>query len=284
MATSGPLGIYKLLPRTNCRECGLKSCMAFASALLRDEADPDACPYIAPENKDAISAIIENISPQEGFRETINTLRREVSELKLASIAEGLGARYQNGKLYIPCLGRDFIVRDDGHLESVCHVNIWVELMLLSYCRMSGQGMHSGRWVSYAELPSAAPTAPYFEKRCEEPLRALADAHTDTFLDLLSIFGGRKIDGFEADYAYVLHPLPKVPFLLLYTRPEPELGEDMPSSLRVLVDASVTTYMPKEAIIYIGRGIVEMLKKILSRHRECTKDLLAMQQGHINLD
>ena len=39
------LDIYKLLPRTNCRECGYLSCMAFATALRTDSSKISLCPH-----------------------------------------------------------------------------------------------------------------------------------------------------------------------------------------------------------------------------------------------
>ncbi len=39
-----PLDIFKLLPRTNCAECGRSTCMAFAAAIASGEAVPDDCP------------------------------------------------------------------------------------------------------------------------------------------------------------------------------------------------------------------------------------------------
>lgn len=38
--------IIRLLPRTNCRECGYPSCMAFAAMLSKQLAAPSRCPYI----------------------------------------------------------------------------------------------------------------------------------------------------------------------------------------------------------------------------------------------
>jgi ArsR family metal-binding transcriptional regulator len=38
-----PLEIYKLLPRTNCGECGKPTCMAFAAALVDGGASPGEC-------------------------------------------------------------------------------------------------------------------------------------------------------------------------------------------------------------------------------------------------
>lgn len=44
--------IFKLLPRTNCRECGFMTCMAFAAALGKGETALDKCPGLAdPENE-----------------------------------------------------------------------------------------------------------------------------------------------------------------------------------------------------------------------------------------
>ena len=39
-----PIEVHKLLPRTNCRECGLPSCMAFAIKFLKGEKRLDDCP------------------------------------------------------------------------------------------------------------------------------------------------------------------------------------------------------------------------------------------------
>ena len=40
------LDIYKLLPRTNCKECGYATCMAFANALRKDSSRLPLCPYL----------------------------------------------------------------------------------------------------------------------------------------------------------------------------------------------------------------------------------------------
>jgi len=49
------LDIYKLLQRTNCKECGFPSCMAFAAVLRNDSAKLPLCPYIS--EKDYMSLV-----------------------------------------------------------------------------------------------------------------------------------------------------------------------------------------------------------------------------------
>jgi len=53
MALTG-LQIYKLLPRTNCGECGPPTCLAFAMQLAQKKATLDACPYVSDEAKAAL--------------------------------------------------------------------------------------------------------------------------------------------------------------------------------------------------------------------------------------
>jgi len=52
------LSVYKLLPRTNCGQCRLPTCMAFASALINDHAQIGECPCL----------------PQNGYRQQRNAL------------------------------------------------------------------------------------------------------------------------------------------------------------------------------------------------------------------
>jgi acetyl-CoA decarbonylase/synthase complex subunit gamma len=50
MALSG-IQIYKLLPQTNCKECGFPTCLAFAMKLAAKQVELTACPYVSEESK-----------------------------------------------------------------------------------------------------------------------------------------------------------------------------------------------------------------------------------------
>jgi len=43
--------IFKLLPKTNCGECGVPTCLAFAMSLAAGKAELAACPYVSAEAK-----------------------------------------------------------------------------------------------------------------------------------------------------------------------------------------------------------------------------------------
>jgi len=50
MALTG-IQIFKLLPKTNCGECGQPTCLAFAMSLATGKAELAACPYVSEEAK-----------------------------------------------------------------------------------------------------------------------------------------------------------------------------------------------------------------------------------------
>ncbi len=86
------LDVFKLLPGTNCRECGFTTCMAFAAALTQSKTGPDQCPYFAePISKNAIYPVhdkdgnlvstvsIEIDSPKKENRDRKNRVSLKVS-------------------------------------------------------------------------------------------------------------------------------------------------------------------------------------------------------------
>jgi acetyl-CoA decarbonylase/synthase complex subunit gamma len=54
MALSG-IQIYKLLPQTNCKDCGFPTCLAFAMKLAAKQAELAACPHVSEEAEAQLS-------------------------------------------------------------------------------------------------------------------------------------------------------------------------------------------------------------------------------------
>lgn len=46
---------FKLLPKTNCKDCGQATCLAFAMQLANGKAKIDQCPHVSAESKSALS-------------------------------------------------------------------------------------------------------------------------------------------------------------------------------------------------------------------------------------
>jgi acetyl-CoA decarbonylase/synthase complex subunit gamma len=59
-----PIDVYKLLPKTNCKECGEDNCMAFATKIVNREVQVDQCPpLLKKENEKAYNQLKEMLKP-----------------------------------------------------------------------------------------------------------------------------------------------------------------------------------------------------------------------------
>ena len=54
MPLSG-LDIFKLLPKTNCKDCGFPTCLAFAMQLAAAKVELEKCPHVSEQAKEALS-------------------------------------------------------------------------------------------------------------------------------------------------------------------------------------------------------------------------------------
>lgn len=259
-----PLEIYAALAKTNCGECGVPSCMAFAAAVLQGQKKLSACPYLEPAAAQRLGQrVVQRRTLEDDHQQAIAQLRQQVARLDFALLAPRLGARLVDGNLAINSLGKDFIITPSGELISDCHVNHWIQVPLLYYCLLCQGREVQGEWVPYGSLPGAAEWSQYFSHRCEEALRQLADAHCSLVFEMLHLFGAKPVAASGgADHSLMILPLPRVPFLINYWEPE----EDFPSKLNILLDRSAGENINAESINLLARGIIEMFRQLILKH------------------
>ncbi len=264
MQIKTPLDLYKLLDKSNCRQCMLPSCMAFAVAVIQGGKQLTNCPHLDP----AIAAELQpGLAPKtflaDDQEEIVRQLQSRVAELDFDQVARRIDAVVIDGRLAVPCLGKDFLIDAKGSMTSACHLIPWVLLPLLNYILYCEGKLPQGNWVGMAELHDSAQWGHYFSHRCEEPFRQLTDAHADLVYEILEVFRAEPKDaGSSADFSVVLHPLPLVPVLINYWQAE----DAFPSKLNILFDRSAEKNMPAEALYMMVRGIVEMFRQLIVRH------------------
>jgi ArsR family metal-binding transcriptional regulator len=57
------LDILRLLPQSNCRQCGLPTCLVFASQVSEGLKGPGACPPLQEPNKEKLREYLANFHP-----------------------------------------------------------------------------------------------------------------------------------------------------------------------------------------------------------------------------
>lgn len=259
------LDLYKLLPKTNCRDCGLAACLAFAATVMAGTKKLSACPHLAEEVlKEYGGSVGGQSRGDDGFTDdAMKQLTDKIKALDLAQAAVRTGGIYADGHLTIQCLGKPFTVDDEGALASGCHVNPWVLGPILNYVIRCAGKEPVGRWVSMRDLPGGEDWARFFEHRCEAAFKKVVDNYTGLFEHIIAVFGGKRApEAFDSDIAVVVHPLPKVPVLICYWKPEDGMG----SSLNLFFDITAADNLGAEALYVICTGMTVMFEKISQTH------------------
>ena len=256
--------IFKLLDKSNCKECNKPTCLAFAAAVFQGQKRLDECPHLD-------SKIIKRYGVKAGNQvtraqerdETIEQLKRKITSINLSSSAQRLGAIFSDEKLTIKILGKNFSVDTKGNITTDIHVHAWITIPVINYI-IDGAGVPvSGKWVPFRELEGGKTWYRLFGQRCEKPLKKVADTYTDLFEDMIHLFNGRQVENhYSSDISLVLHPLPKVPILICYWKPE----DGLESSLNVFFDSTAEENLNIESLYTLGVGLVIMFEKIALRH------------------
>lgn len=258
------MDIFKILRKTNCGECRVPTCLAFAAAVFQGEKRLEDCPYIERDEVDRFE--VNNADSRTLDRElekTLARLKQRVAEVDRTSATERLGASFADDSLTIKILGKDFRVDSHGNVVSDIHVHGWVTVPLLTYV-LSCQGVPlSGNWVPFRELKDGAPLNPLFVQRCEKPLKRVADTHTDLFEHMIHIFSAKPApNAFDSDIAVVLRPLPRIPVLVCYWKPD----GDMESALNIFFDETAAENLGIDALYRLVAGMVIMFEKVALTH------------------
>ena len=260
------LDILNLLEKSNCRECGVPTCMAFAALVYQGQRSIAECPRLAPEVVGQIEGRLSGQPrPEEMGQEALDKMLARFKEgfSSLAGRAEKLGGWMRDGRLAFHCLGKLFEVDPEGGLHSECHQNPWLYVPLLCYVLDSAAEEPAGDWVRFEELKGVSAWVRFFEHSCHKPILELTGEDPDLILDILQLFAAEEnLEGFEAESTFLLRPLPKVPFLFTYQPPE----EEFPAGVSVLLDRTAEVNLDPESLFRLGRGMAQMFKQIAVRH------------------
>lgn len=253
--------IFKHLEKTNCRECGEKSCLAFAGAVFTGAKAIEACPRV----DEATRALFQGGRGETGDNGEIYfaTLKKAMRTCDFDEAALRLGGRVVADRLVLKVLGKDYGVDHQGIFHTDLHVNPFLGVPFLNHV-LHGKGVApNGEWVSYRDIPGGREQYNLFSRRCETNMKRLADSHTGLFDDLVHLFDAKAVEArFRSDISVVLHFFPTVPMMICYWNDQDDLG----SSLNVFFDRTAIENVDADSLFYLGTGFTYMLERLALRH------------------
>ncbi len=259
------MDVFKLLEKSNCRECNEATCLAFASAVHMGCKSLNDCPRLDREivaQYEGSNSSTGNLIDQSA-EEALRALKKEIRLVDFQEAAQRTDATVSNDRLTLRVCGKPFSVDIDGNLYADIHVHAWLAMPVLNYILRSAGKPVNGKWVPLRELTSGLDWYRLFGQRCEKPLKKVADTYTELFSDMIHLFDGRPVEKhYQSDISLVLYPLPKVPILFCYWKPE----DGLESSLNLFFDETAEENLDIASLYGLGTGLVTMIEKISLRH------------------
>jgi hypothetical protein len=247
--------VYKKLPGQNCGDCPQNTCMAFALAIVKGEADPSECPLLSDDEIQALASA----KGEDWKKNLITTLRNDLKQIDFKNIYRRIGADFRNGSIFLRCLGTEYEVRPDGEIYTGGYINPWLRILILHYIITAGIGDPSGDWVSFSELKSGMVKESSFIRDCEEPLRDLLDTGFEVTSGALQMLGARPAEHAAADHSWLIDALPRVPMLILYWRRDEDEPETGGSRVKILFDRTADRFLDVESLIFLVEGMIHLI-------------------------
>lgn len=263
------LELYKATPRTNCKECGFATCLAFSTCVVVEKKPIHLCPHLEEGVRQALA---ERIAEQQRadiyvkrdlYKYTADDIRTRLRERDFSAVSKGIGAdcveQDGEGALRFRYLNRDCLLsRTAILLDGQPAADRWDDILLYNYVFLAGHGDLAGEWIPIEQIPGHIPKKSGLEKGCEEKIVRHFEGRVRMLEKAAISLGGSPDEGISnADASWRFLPLPKVPFRLLFWDHVPEEG--FPARAKVLFDRSLTRYLDIESLVFLAEKFAQAL-------------------------
>jgi hypothetical protein len=164
-------------------------------------------------------------------------------------------------RLRLRYLGRDILFSSsDGKLETAegGSISLREEILILHYMETATGTPVTGRWISFSEFPGGKVYHPVFLKRCRDPLIKFAGKNPEILPHAAAHMDAESLG--IGDIGLRITALPHVPLGLILWRGD----ADFPADGNVVLDASVSDYLPLEDTVILAETVVWKIIKNLS--------------------
>lgn len=258
----------KILPKTNCKDCGFPTCLAFAGMVVSKKHPLENCPHIAPD-------LLENAKKelQEQYKEgkwlqkdmaaeALEWAKKKAASMEFEDIATRIGATLtqidETATLVVPCFNRTLYITRDG-IKDDQGKPLEKNDQTFVYIHMAQGGIKkpTGNLKSFKEFPNTVSKIISMNDHVEAPLKKAFAGKMEKLATACSAVGGKNVkDNFDSgDLAFEFTAFPKVPVTLLFWDTE----EGFEADVKLLFDETVVDHLDIESIMFLSEHLVKLL-------------------------
>ena len=259
-----------ILPRTNCKDCGFLTCMAFASKVVAEKYPLKNCPHIPADvllrcEKELAEQYAQGKWLKRDLAEdALSWARTRAASMEIDDLPGRIGGEIVEigGKksLELPYFTGHVIISDlqitgKGGEE----LTRWEQVFILNHLAQGGKSKPSGHWKGFVQFPNTVSKVITMAKQVEEPLIERFSGKKEELVARSMEIGGQLFENKEAsaDAAIRFTPLPRVPVVLLFWDRVAE--EDFKGQAKLMFDETVTDHLDIESIVFLSERLRQLL-------------------------
>ncbi len=270
-----PLSVVDLytqvLPRTNCRDCGHPTCLAFASMVVSERLPLAACPHLSAQTVARYQPILDAQHAQgkwtkrDPAADALQWARERSAGMRLEDLPARIGGRLiraADGQpaLELPYFTDSVLIRPDGiQKKDGTPLNRWEQVFIYNHLAQGGSAPPAEDWRGLEQIPNTVSKIKSMQRHVEAPLVARFRGRPAALAAAARALGAEEVTGRvgSADAAFRFQPLPRIPLLLLFWEEAPADG--LGAGVKLLFDATITEHLDIESILFLSERLRQLL-------------------------
>ena len=269
-----PLSVVDLyrdiLPKTNCRDCGFPTCLAFAGMVVSEKHPIENCPHLPGDVVEKCkSELAEQYSSGKWLKrdmaeDALKWARERSASMKIEDLPDRIGGRLiKKGESYaleLPyftdfiIISKDSITKKDGS-----DLTRWEQVFIYNHMAQGGSKLPTGKWKGLIEFPNTVSKIKSMKEHVEKPLIKRFKAKSNELLTAAEQLGGDDMTDEirSADLALLFRPLPRIPVMLMFW--DEDLDDDFDAEVKLLFDESILDHLDIESIMFLSERLRQLL-------------------------
>jgi hypothetical protein len=260
----------RVLPRTNCGDCGFPTCLAFASMVVSRKLPLATCPHLPA---DTVARHQPELDAQHAAgkwtqrdlaADALAWSRERAASMRLADLPARVGGELvgagAEAVLVLPYFNRVIHIGRDGIREAGGgELGRWEQVFIFNHLAQGGSRFPTGRWKSLQELPNTVSKIKSMHAHVEDPLKARFGGRPVELAAAARRLGGEDVTAAtaSAELALRFRPLPRVPVLLLYWEADP--ASELAAEIKLAFDETIPEHLDIESILFLSEHLAASL-------------------------
>jgi Domain of unknown function (DUF3786)/Putative Fe-S cluster len=259
-----------ILPKTNCKDCGFPTCMAFASMVVSEKHPIKNCPHLTRE---VIEACEKELSEQYAAgkwlkrdmkEDALKWAKEKSASMNIENLPDRIGGKQiqKNGEtaLALPYFNDSIIITHDQIIKKDgSPMTRYEQVFIYNHMAQGASALPSGKWRNLVEIPNTVSKIKSMVDHVEKPLIEKFQGNTKALTQAaLNIGGIDKHDEYPtSDVAMLFFSLPRVPVMLMFW--DGEDADGFGAEAKLSFDDTITQHLDIESILFLSERLRELL-------------------------